>query len=106
MNGDGTLFYPGPPFGVAGPLSSLRMKAFRRGVTDNTLLTLYTRKDPVAAERLAATLVPRALNYFEPGTMHAPPTWRHPPGRGGWSHDPVAYDEAVARMRQALAGSP
>jgi hypothetical protein len=103
MNGDGTLFYPGPPFGVSGPLASLRMKAFRRGVTDHTLLTLYAQRDPAAAERLAATLVPRALNTFVAGTTHAPPTWRHPPGRGAWSHDPVAYDEAVARMRAALA---
>ncbi|HEY3355633.1 MAG TPA: DUF4091 domain-containing protein, partial [Polyangia bacterium] len=106
LNGDGTLFYPGPPFGVTGPVPSLRMKAFRRGVTDHSLLTLYARRDPAAAERLAATLVPRALNYFLPGTSHAPPTWRHLPGRGAWSHDPVAYDEAVSRMRQALDGRP
>jgi hypothetical protein len=106
LNGDGTLFYPGAPFGVDGPLASLRMKAFRRGVTDHTLLTLYAQRDPAGAARLAATLVPQALAAFVPGTTHAPPTWRHPPGRGAWSHDPAAYDDAVDRIRQTLAGSP
>ncbi|HEY3354488.1 MAG TPA: glycoside hydrolase domain-containing protein [Polyangia bacterium] len=103
FNGDGTLFYPGPPFGARGPLASLRMKAFRRGVTDHTLLTLLARTDPAAADREAAALVARALGAFVPGKDHAPPTWRHPPGRGAWVHDPVAYDEAAARIRGLLA---
>jgi hypothetical protein len=79
------------------------MKAFRRGVTDHALLSLLARRDPAAADREAAALVARALNTFVPGTAHARPTWKARPGRGAWSHDPAAYDEAVARVRDALA---
>jgi hypothetical protein len=104
INGDGTLFYPGPSFGVAGPVTSLRMKAFRRGVADHTLLTMLARTAPAVADREAAALMRRALNTFERGRDHARPTWKQRPGRGDWSHDPVAYDEAIARVRNALSG--
>ena len=33
-NGDGTFFYPGYEKGIDGPISSFRMKAFRRGMQD------------------------------------------------------------------------
>jgi hypothetical protein len=102
-NGDGELFYPGPAFGRRGPVLSLRAKAFRRGVFDHELLTLLGRRDPAAAAARAAALVPRALNVFVPGSDHAVPTWRRRPGRGAWSHDPVAYDEAASALRQTLA---
>jgi hypothetical protein len=107
-NGDGALFYPGIARGLMSPvaLASLRMKAFRRGSQDHALLTLLARRDPAAADRHAATIVPQALNVFEPGADHAAPTWRRKPGRGAWSHDPVAYDEAIAAIRAALAGAP
>jgi hypothetical protein len=110
-NGDGALLYPGvfpgiPPESPPWPLASLRMKAFRRGLQDHALLTLLAQRDPAAAERHAAALVPQALNVFEPGADHAEPTWKRKPGRGAWSHDPVAYDEAVAAIRAALAGKP
>ncbi|MBI5480798.1 MAG: DUF4091 domain-containing protein [Deltaproteobacteria bacterium] len=105
-NGDGALFYPAPGLGAEGPVASLRMKAFRRGSQDHALLTMLAQRDPAAAERHAAALVPQALNVFEPGADHAAPTWRKKPGRGAWSHDPVAYDEAASAIRAALAATP
>lgn len=41
-NGDGTFLYPGYDFGIDGPITSFRMKAFRRGMQDYEYLYLLS----------------------------------------------------------------
>lgn len=42
-NGDGNMIYPGPPIGVDGLVSSVRVKQAREGVEDHAFLTILQR---------------------------------------------------------------
>ncbi|HJX51243.1 MAG TPA: hypothetical protein VJ801_00625, partial [Polyangia bacterium] len=78
-NGDGVLVYPGrqPAFPAHsadhdGVFPSIRLKQWRRGVSDAGYLQLARAIDPVRVERIIRTLVPRALDRARPGS---PPAW-------------------------------
>ena len=43
IRGDGSLFYPGKPLGIDGPVSSLRLEVIRDGLEDFDYLTLADR---------------------------------------------------------------
>lgn len=58
-NGDGTFFYPGYEKGIDGPISSFRMKAFRRGMQDYEYL--YMLKEMGKEE--VADKIANALNF-------------------------------------------
>lgn len=70
MNGDGLLIYPGRDFvfpaedrGIDGPLPSIRLKNWRRGVQDVEYLVLARQAGEGAlADEVLGTLVPRALD--------------------------------------------
>ncbi len=44
INGDGVLFYPGRPVGIAGPLASFPLKSLRRGLQDYEYLWLLRQR--------------------------------------------------------------
>jgi hypothetical protein len=44
LRGDGSLFYPGKPVGIEGPVSSLRLEVIRDGLEDFDYLTLADAK--------------------------------------------------------------
>lgn len=95
--GNGVLFYPGSRLtmigaqrNIEGPIPSLRMKAYRRGLQDDAYCRLADRagfSDEVDA--LLRRLIPAAFS-------EAPDA----PVRGRWSHDPEEY----YAMRRTLAG--
>src|SRR2546427_10736493 len=62
-----SLFAPGDDFivypGRDGPRSSLRWEAFRDGVEDQTLFTLWRRRDPAAALRALREVGPTLTTY-------------------------------------------
>lgn len=70
MNGDGLLVYPGRDFvfpaedrGIDGPLPSVRLKNWRRGIQDVEYLVLARQAGEGAlADEVLDTLVPRALD--------------------------------------------
>lgn len=85
--GNGVLVYPGnqlPKIGfdaVPGPIPSMRMKAWRRGLQDAELYLLAREKNPHAAQSLISTLIPRALGEaLAAGDQH--PSW--PAQAGPW----------------------
>ncbi len=107
LNGDGTLLYPGAPYGLAAPIASLRMKALRRGIQDHTLLTAFAAlRGAPAADAEAARLIPRALNRFAPGTPAALPTWKTARAPGTWSRNAWDYESARTTLRQQLPAPP
>jgi hypothetical protein len=53
-----TILYPGERFNIAGPIASLRLKAFRRGQQDVEYLALLARKRNWSREQLAAAVAP------------------------------------------------
>jgi hypothetical protein len=102
--GNGILFYPGallPTLGfprMAGPISSFRMKALRRGQYDYDYFDLLRSRggDP---DRVVSRVMRHALNERE-----YQPHWRHPLwGRpGDWSHDPAEWNAARREIAQEI----
>ena len=67
-NGDGVLFYPGTDkiftsesYEVEGPIASLRLKHWRRGIQDVDYLTLAKAINPKATQEIVNRMVPKAL---------------------------------------------
>ena len=80
-NGDGVLFYPGTDtvyssesYGVQGPIASLRLKHWRRGIQDVDYLALAETINPTRVQQIVQTMVPKAL--WEYGiASQTDPTW-------------------------------
>ncbi len=94
--GNGVLFYPGSRLtmigyrrNIAGPIPSLRMKAYRRGLQDYEYCWLADRRGHAGeVDRLLEELIPAAFSEA--------PTGRH---QGLWSRGPADY----YRLRRRLA---
>jgi hypothetical protein len=103
-NGDGVLFYPGTDkvfpevsLGVNGPISSLRLKYWRRGIQDADYIALAYAADPAKTREIVNRMVPKVL--WEVGVETADdPTWKRTDI--SWSIDPDAWETA----RDQLAG--
>ncbi|MFI3138462.1 MAG: DUF6067 family protein [Methylococcaceae bacterium] len=72
-NGDGVLFYPGTDtyfpkdsYGIKGPIVSLRLKHWRRGIQDHDYLTLASAIDPNAVQDIVNAMIPKVV--WELGT--------------------------------------
>ncbi len=102
-NGDGVLFYPGTDlvypeesYGLAGPIVSLRMKYWRRGIQDIDYVALAHAVDPGATDAIVSRMVPKVL--WENGVNDPnDPTWALCPI--SWSTDPDDWE----RAREELA---
>jgi hypothetical protein len=102
-NGDGVLFYPGvdkafpsESYGLAGPIASLRLKHWRRGIQDVDYITMAEKVNPKAVAALVQKMVPSVL--WENGVSDPlDPTWVLAPV--SWSADPDDWE--VARLRLA-----
>ncbi len=71
-NGDGTLFYPGTPRGIAGPVSSVRMKNWRRGAQDYEYMWLLDQRGRGSlVDEVVEGMVPYAFGDAE-GRDHEP----------------------------------
>jgi hypothetical protein len=84
-NGNGLLVYPGTDkdhptnsYGVDGPVATLRLKEWRRGVQDADYLALAKQIDPAITLRIVSEALPKALwEYTVPDTSYVtvPPSW-------------------------------
>ncbi|MCH7575721.1 MAG: DUF4091 domain-containing protein [Candidatus Marinimicrobia bacterium] len=99
LMGDGTLFYPGAPMGIHGPVSSFRMKAFRRGLQDYEYLKILRELDP-SNELLesAEQILKNAL-----GTGSRQSGYREKRGKGDWSRDPDEWNQLIVQVGQTLS---
>ena len=91
-NGDGTLFYPGTPRGIAGPVSSVRMKNWRRGAQDYEYMWLLDQQG-------RGSLVDQVVNGVVPyafGDAEGKST--------SWSDDPAVWEAARLQLGEALDG--
>jgi hypothetical protein len=106
MNGDGVLFYPGTDrvfpensLNAPGPIASLRMKFWRRGVQDADYLELARRVDPAATKAIVERLVPRVL--WEVGVTELwDPTWLR--ADISWPVDPDRWEEARRQLAEII----
>lgn len=67
-NGDGVLFYPGTDklfpkdnYNLPGPIASLRLKHWRRGIQDHDYLTMAAAINPEKVKEIVKRMVPKIL---------------------------------------------
>ncbi|RMG42842.1 MAG: DUF4091 domain-containing protein [Candidatus Dadabacteria bacterium] len=106
-NGDGVLFYPGTDrifpeesYGINGPIASLRLKYWRRGIQDIDYIVLASRKNPRATAEIVNSMVPSVL--WEPGVSDpADPSWvRKAPS---WPENSDRWEEARKKLADIIA---
>jgi len=100
-NGNGVLFYPGTDaifptssYGIAGPIASLRLKYWRRGIEDIDYVTMAYAINPTAVTNLVQQMVPQAL-------------WELTNTNGGgpsWSSDPDDWEAARLALAHIIDG--
>ena len=97
--GNGVLFYPGSRLeqagarrAIAGPVSSMRMKAYRRGLQDYEYCWLARERGRgEQVDALLKTLIPKAFAEAA-GTR-----------KGAWSHNPAEYERARTELAKLIA---
>jgi hypothetical protein len=107
-NGDGVLFYPGidsqfpaQSRGLQGPIASLRLKHWRRGIQDVDYITMAARVNPSATEALVQKMVPKVL--WELGISDPnDPTWVLAPP--SWNTNPDSWEAARLQLAAIIEG--
>ncbi len=102
-NGDGVLFYPGtdtvfPADSMAlnGPIASLRLKHWRRGIQDVDYLTLARAINPAQVDAIVQQMVPKIM-WENDVTVPSDPTWARTDI--SWSTNPDVWEN----VREQLA---
>jgi hypothetical protein len=105
-NGDGVLFYPGTDaqfpassLGLPGPVASLRLKHWRRGIQDADYLALAKAKDPSAVAAIVDRMVPKVAWEYGVATL-SDPTWVRCPI--SWSENPDDWEAARAELADII----
>jgi hypothetical protein len=112
-NGDGVLQYPGTdvlfPDAQAprlnGPVASVRLKLWRRGIQDHAYLTMAMAKDPAATRALVDRMVPKVL--WEVGVANPRDPSYQFGGKGegiSWPVDPDAWESARRQLADIIEG--
>ncbi len=104
-NGDGVLFYPGTDviypednYDARGPIASLRLKHWRRGIQDMDYVTLAMRVNPTRTMAIVNRMVPKAL--WENGSETVDSHWVR--GPISWSIDPDDWERARAELADLI----
>ena len=108
-NGDGVLFYPGTDtryplesYGVLGPIASLRLKHWRRGIQDVDYLSLAAAINPTCTGEIVNEMVPKVL--WECGVADSgDPTWVLTDI--SWSTDPDTWESARSELAAIIEGA-
>ncbi len=108
MNGNGVLFYPGTDtvhqadsYGVEGPIASIRLKLWRRGIQDVDYLTLAMAKSPARTKAIIDALVPKVLWENGVNEINDPSFVKAPLG---WSANPDDWEAARAQLADIIEG--
>lgn len=111
-NGNGLLVYPGSSvygqtsYGVDGPIASLRLKEWRRGIQDADYLALANQIDAGAMNSIINAAMPKAL--WENAAPGGDPTWFS--GPISWSSNPDDWeakrDQLAGIISRACASNP
>jgi len=109
LNGDGVLMYPGTDvcypassYALNGPIASLRLKHWRRGIQDADYLQMAYQRNPAAVDTIVARLIPKVLwevNGWEEIYQFNDPI--------SWSTDPDLWEKARKELANIiLTGNP
>lgn len=110
-NGTGIMVYPGTDvthpqdsYGVEGPLASLRLKEWRRGMLDGDYLALAKRANPAAAAAILQRVVPAAVwENKAPGWPLGDPSFFL--GGVSWSSNPDDWEAARADLANIITSA-
>ncbi len=107
-NGDGVLFYPGTDlrytddsYGVSGPIASLRLKHWRRGIQDVDYLTMAAEINPSRVQTIVEQIAPTVL--WECG-VDDPSDPTYVLMDISWSNDPDIWEAARAELASIIEG--
>ena len=108
-NGDGVLFYPGTDkvyveesYGIEGPIASLRLKHWRRGLQDHEYLVAAAKVDSAAVDAIVNSVVPKVL--WEVGVSEREdPTYVRSDIH--WPVDPDRWHEARVKLAKIIVGA-
>jgi hypothetical protein len=106
LNGDGVLFYPGTDsrfpdenYRFAGPLASLRLKLWRRGIQDVDYLVLAAAEDPDRTAEIVNSMIPSVL--WELGVAELDdPTYVY--ADISWTTDPDNWEAARRELAEII----
>ncbi len=105
-NGNGLMVYPGTDnnpghvnYGVNGPLGSLRLKEWRRGIEDGDYLAIAQKIDPDAVKTIVQRVMPKAL--WENQAPGGDVSYFY--GNISWSSDPDIWESARAQLAQIIS---
>jgi hypothetical protein len=108
-NGNGVLMYPGTDtvfpassYGVAGPIASLRLKHWRRGIEDVDYLTLASAIDPTSVSAIVDKMVPSVLWEVQCHDPTSDCSYSYAPS--SWSNDPDDWETARAALAHIIDG--
>jgi len=108
-NGNGVLFYPGTDalfpsssYGVSGPIASLRLKHWRRGLQDVDYLTLAAAKDAAAVAAIVTKMVPSVLWEQQCHDPVSDCSYTYAPA--SWSDNPDDWEAARAQLAHVIDG--
>ena len=107
-NGDGVLFYPGTDlvypessYDLSGPIASVRLKEWRRGIQDIDYVALASEIDPVRTQTIVDSVVKSVL--WENGIADpSDPTWVR--CDIGWSNQADTWEAARAKLADIIEG--
>ncbi len=105
-NGDGVLFYPGTDvifpkdsYGIAGPIASLRLKHWRRGIQDHDYLAMAAKIDPAATDEIVRKMIPRVLWEYGIDDPNDP-SWVRT--EISWSENPDEWEVARRELAEII----
>jgi hypothetical protein len=105
-NGNGYLVYPGTDlanpqdnYGVLGPIASLRIKNWRRGIQDADYIAIARQIDPVATNAIVSAAIPMAL--WENPAPGGDPSYFN--GPISWSSNPDDWEAKRAQLTNLIS---
>jgi hypothetical protein len=108
-NGNGVLIYPGTDnvfpnssYGISGPIASLRLKHWRRGIQDVDYLTLAAAINPADVANLVNQMVPSVLWEQQCVNPKNDCTYTYSPI--AWSNTPDDWESARAQLAHIIDG--
>jgi hypothetical protein len=106
-NGDGVLFYPGTDliypansYGINGPITSLRLKHWRRGIQDVDYLVLASQINQTAVQNLVDQMIPQAL--WENQCADPANDCSYFIGPVSWSENPDDWEAARSKLADII----
>src|SRR6266550_3540069 len=106
-NGNGLLIYPGTDnvfpaysYSISGPIASLRLKHWRRGIQDVDYLTLANTINPAAVANLVNQMVPSVLWEEQCVNPKNDCTYIYAPI--SWSNNPDDWESARAQLAHII----